>query len=59
MLIDWPAKKIIQFIEPKPDISGSFTTFKIHIEFPIDNLALNDMYVVRLDLNNNFYMLKF
>ena len=31
----------------------------MHIEFSLDDLASNDMYVVRLDANNNFYMIKF
>lgn len=33
MLIDWSIPSIIQFIEPKPDSSGGFSTFQMHIEF--------------------------
>jgi hypothetical protein len=60
MLIDWTAKSINQFIDPKPDYSsGGFTTSYMYLEFSIDTQSLNDMYAVRLDANNNFYVIKF
>jgi hypothetical protein len=31
----------------------------MHIEFSMDSKASNEMYVVRLDANNKFYIIKF
>ena len=57
MLIDLDNKKIIQYIDHKPNL-GAFGTTSMLVQFS-DNPSNNDMYVIRVSSSSEFYLSKF
>jgi hypothetical protein len=57
MLIDIVYKKIIQYIDHKPDFGVSVTTSML-VQFS-DDTSKNDMYVIRVSPSSEFYLSKF